>query len=235
VITDGETLLRLQRRGFGALLPVKAAAAALTESDLCFTADSLNGAYSGQSVGLISLSSAFPSCSLEVGDTARILARYAHADGTPGAPATVALETAAGGRWVVFGGGCWSSVMTTAQRAQLLAVADWVSPGGLPVLLETPGQVVVVPRVDGAGRVCSVMLLNCSLDATAPSLRLRVRRGCGTRATWCGPIGDPMPVALPAIGTSEAFVELPGLPPWGVGALLVGEGQCSRPDQAASR
>jgi len=142
-----------------------------------------------------------------------VLGHYARSDGTLGGPATVALETALGGRWVIFGNGCWDGALTTAGRAQLLAAADWVSPDGLPVLLETPGQVAVFPRSDQEGRVCSVLLLNCSLDATA-TLSLRVRQPRGCHARWLAPQADA--VDLPF---SDAL-KLPALEAWHVGVLL---------------
>ncbi len=224
VITDGEAVHRLEARGFGSLLNLATTPADMRDANELLSNDALNGPYSGRTVGLTSLSRVFPAYGLapEQQD-ARILAHYVRTDGTLSAPATVALRTAAGGRWVIFGNGCWSAVVTTAQRAQLLAAADWVSPGGLPVRVETPGQVVAIPRTDTEGRLCSVLLLNCSLDPTASQLSLRLRRPRSLRGHWLRPFLQPRAVALPGENGDDVRVSLPGLDPWAVGALLVCE------------
>jgi hypothetical protein len=222
VVTDGEAVRRLEARGFGSLLNLAPQPADTKDANERLSDDPLNGRYAGRTVGLTGLSRAFPAYGLAPQEQgARVLAHYVRVDGTLSSPATLALTTAAGGRWVVFGNGCWLSIATTAQRAQLLAAADWVSPGGLPVLLATPGQIVVVPRVDAGGRVSSVLLLNCSLDATAPQLALRVRRLRGARADWLRPSGETSALALSWDSEEDPLLALPGLGPWEVGALLL--------------
>jgi hypothetical protein len=223
VVTDGEAVHRLEARGFGALLGLATAPANRLDANERLLEDDLNGPYAGRTVGLTGLSRSFPAYGLHgaehtEGISLRVLAHYVRTDSTLSAPATVAVTTPFGGRWVVFGNGCWSSVATTAQRAQLLAAADWVSSGRLPALLDTPGQVVVVPRVDAENRVCSVLLLNCSLDATAPELALRLRRPRSHRAHWLRPSGD---ITAMALAGEDAQIALPGLQPWGVGAVLL--------------
>jgi len=223
VVTDGETIHRMQARGYGALLGVAATEALDTDANELLTDDALNGSYPGRIAGLSGLSRTFRSYALQpAGAGARILSRFVRPDGELSSPATVAFQTAEGGRWVVFGNGCWSPVMTTARRAQMLAAADWVSPGGLPALLETAGQVVVVPRVDAEGRTRSVLLLNCSLDATPSELRLNLRRPRGGTGRWVRPTGLTTQIALRARGDDAFPITLPGLESWSVGALLLG-------------
>jgi hypothetical protein len=227
-VTDGEAVRRLTARGYGSWLNLAATPAEELDANEQFSDDPLNVPYAGWPVGLTTLSSAFPGYALRpAADDARILSHYIRTDGTRSAPATVALTTTAGGRWVVFGNGCWSSVVTSAKRAQLLAAADWVSPRGLPALLETPGQVLIVPRVDTEGKLYSVLLLNCTLDATPPVLRLRLRSPRRRHARWLRPptgTADALQITEMVLTGEgdDALISLPGLDAWGVGALLLG-------------
>jgi hypothetical protein len=213
VMTDGEAMRRLQWRGFGASLPVDVVVADVLDANQKFTDDALNGGYAGSAVNLGGLWQSYQVCAVKPRGDARVLSRYTRPDGGAGAPATVAVETAQGGRWVIFGQGCWNPVVTTAQRAQRLAAADWVG-GGLPAVLETPAQVVVIPRVGTKGQLASVLLLNVSLDATPPlTLVLRQTGGC-VNWTWIRPEDKPVDIVM------GETITLPPLAPWGVGALI---------------
>ncbi len=213
VITDGETMRRLQWRGFGSSFPVDVVEAEVQDAYQKFTDDGLNGRYAGSSVNLGGLWQAYKVCAVKPRGSTRILSHYTQPDGAVSSPATVAVETAQGGRWVIFGQGCWNPVLTTAQRAQRLAAADWVG-GGLPAVLETPAQVVVIPRVDARGQLVSVLLMNVSLDATpALTLVLRQTGGC-VNWSWIRPEDQPVEVVM------GQTITLPPLAPWGVGALV---------------
>lgn len=223
VVTDGETVRRLQERGLTEMLPLVAEPTDIKEATERITDDPLNAPYGGRYIGLTALARNFPAAALATRGACRELSRYERSDGSPGALATAAFETSAGGRWVVFGNGCWSAVVTTARRAQLLAAFDWAAHGKLPVILQTPSQVALVPRCDDAGRLGSVLLLNCSLDAT-PELRLQLRQPRGQRVEWLTPEGESTVVACETTDTGdEAVVTLPPLAPWGLGVLLVGK------------
>ena len=224
VLTDGETIRRLQDRGLGHLLPVEAQPA--SERDLIerFTDDKLNGVHAGRLVQLTGLSGGFRSCILTAKTAAvRGVSRYEWSDGTAGGIAVSVAATAGGGRLAVFGNTFWESVVTTARRAQMLAVADWISRGRLPVIVDTPGQVMAVPRTDRQGRLRSVLLLNCSLDRT-PALKLRLRRPAGRRYSWIRP-ERKQPVSVQGsqgVSPAEVQVTIPPLDPWNLGVLVVG-------------
>lgn len=222
VITDGETIHRLQERGFGELLPVRAVQAPI--SDVCqkLTDDPLNGPYAERPITLSGLYRTFPAYSVHTEGSGRMLSHFTRADGTVTDPSTMAVETSEGGRLVVFGNGCWESTVTTAQRAQLLAAADWVSLGGLPAVLETPCQVVVIPRVDSGGQLRSVILLNCSLDPT-PRLQMRLRNPRSTEARWFQFPDEGRSIESSPSGMSDVSVTIPSLGPWDAGALLLGQ------------
>ena len=70
----------------------------------------------------------------------------------------------------------FSADVNNAGRLNLLRIADWLSDGKLPAIMETMAQAAVVPRIDSAQNLRSVMLLNCSISKQ-DSVRLRLR-GC---------------------------------------------------------
>lgn len=223
VLTDGETIRRLQDRGLGHLLPVEAQPA--SERDLVerFTDDPLNGASASRLVQLTGLSGGFQPCILTAKTaTGRSLSRYEWTDGTVSGMSVSVATTAGGGRLAVFGNTFWEPVVITARRAQILAVADWISRGRLPAIVETPGQVMAVPRTDRHGRLRSVLLLNCSLDRT-PALKLRLRRPAGHRYSWIRPERKELvPVSRSPVNSQvDAQVLIPPLDPWSLGVLSV--------------
>lgn len=58
----------------------------------------------------------------------------------------------------------FSADVNNAGRLNLLRIADWLSDGKLPAIMETMAQAAVVPRIDSAQNLRSVMLLNCSIS-----------------------------------------------------------------------
>ncbi|MCL1856969.1 MAG: hypothetical protein FWF84_04945, partial [Kiritimatiellaeota bacterium] len=90
VITDGETLLRLQRRNLASDIPVTAEAIAFRMKQERFTDDPLNGHYAGQYMGILTINPAIAATALHPrnGD-ARILAHFEDAAHAKVAPATV--------------------------------------------------------------------------------------------------------------------------------------------------
>ena len=213
LIVDGEALEVLERRSLAHLLGLRFKTVSSMFGNLALTDDPLNGRFAGQTLvcGCFMFGTA-RSCEVTTGQ-ARCLSRYAQVDGTLGDAEAVAVEHADGGRVVVFGWGIGYVTVTTSRRHQILAAADWVSRGQLPAWLETPCQVVVVPRCDAQGRVVTILLLNVSLDATPP-LTLTVRNAAGNGAwTWLRPEeGD---VRLPPGET----LTLPPLASWRLGVL----------------
>ena len=78
----------------------------------------------------------------------------------------------------------FTTELTGGECRQLLAAADWCANHQLPVILEDPCRMIVVPRVTSTGSLRSVCLLNPSItDAESVSLRLR---GCADarRLVW---------------------------------------------------
>ena len=111
---------------------------------------------------------------------------------------------------------------SNAQRLDLLRIADWAAQESLPVLMETMAQAVLVPRVDSAGRLRSVMLLNCSISPQ-DSIRLRLR-GCAPESkpvfVWkrAGRKDETLPARFDG---TDALVVVPSPEGWNTGWLAV--------------
>lgn len=216
LLVDGAALEILEQRGLAHLLGLRYQPVATAFNYLHLSDDALNGEHAGQQVvcGCFMFGKAH-GCEVTEGH-ARILSRYVHHDGTLAEVEAVAIEHVDGGRLVVFGWGVGNATVTTSRRQQILAAANWVSHGRLPVQLDTPSPVVVVPRCDANGRLATVLLLNVSLDPT-PVLTLSMSNtDSAGRWTWLRPLEAD--VILPA----ENTVTLPPLAPWSAGVLVRG-------------
>ncbi len=91
------------------------------------------------------------------------------------------LEGNVTSRWAIFGY-CFRDIVGAKKRDQILRAVDLICDNQLPAILKTAEQVVVIPRVDEAGRTCSVSLQNCSIGTTG-ELELVVRNPRGTDFT----------------------------------------------------
>lgn len=104
----------------------------------------------------------------------------------------------------------FSADVNNAGRLNLLRIADWLSDGKLPAIMETMAQAAVVPRIDSAQNLRSVMLLNCSISKQ-DSIRLRLR-GCPPEAkrtfVW-KKAGQPDEILRPRYEGTDAVVRIP--------------------------
>ncbi|MDD4889402.1 MAG: hypothetical protein PHU85_05690 [Phycisphaerae bacterium] len=215
VMLDGRGAVRLADRGLATALGLRVSAAESCDEFERLTADLMNGRWAGSRwMQLMPLSSSLIGRLAPVRPPAHVLGEYSDRRGRIGSPATALVETELGGRAAVFAYGGFESIVSSARRAQLLAAADWISRGKLPVIVDTPAQVMVVPRVN-AGRLVSVMLLNATIDHAGP-LRVRLRDGKGS-VTWITRDGEQPLAIQPSAG--ESVVEVPVMSPWSIGWL----------------
>lgn len=214
LLVDGDAVEVLEQRGLAHILGLRFKPISQAFSDLRITDDEINGPFVGETLVCGCFMFGKPRSVDVIDGQARCLSRYLSSDGTPADIEAVAVEHADGGRVAVFGWGVGNVTVTTSRRHQILAAADWVSRGQLPVRLETACQVVIFPRCDAQSRMETILLLNASLDHT-PALELKLPKGSDNETwTWVRPMERD--VAVPA-GTRLA---LPPLAPWGVGVLI---------------
>lgn len=217
VLADGQAVVRLQERGFGEQLGLRAEPRP-ADSFEYFTSDPLNGPHAGHAWKIFFIGTGVFTLT-PTSDEARVLGEYRNADGTSAGAATVLTRTAMGGRLAVFGYGGWEHVVSSARRFQLLAAADWVAGGRLPILIDTPVQVMAVPRLDGQQRLGGVLLVNATIDST-PSIKLRLRGTRARSAEWLVPEGRPRKLR-PQRHDGETVLTVPAMKPWSVGWLQV--------------
>ena len=217
VLLDGGAVAGLQARGYGAALQLTAGARSPEVSEV-FTDDELNVSRVGYvwrpEATATNTFALYPS-----NESARVIGRYQRPDGSSAEAASVLTETPEGARIAAFGFAGFSSEVSSSRRRQLLLAADWVAQGRLPVVVETASQALVVPRVNVAGDLRSVLVLNATLDVQPP-LTLRLR-GCAEgleRMEWVTPKEKPVTVAVRWEG-KDALVTLPAIGAWQTGWL----------------
>ncbi|MBR0505744.1 MAG: hypothetical protein IJJ84_10100 [Kiritimatiellae bacterium] len=122
--------------------------------------------------------------------------------------------------------------LRAAERAAFLDEIDRVTEGKFPVRLEECRPVRILPRVDAAGRLACVTLLNCSIGET-DALTLRVRNPILPYAELVVPRAAPVKLACepidrpatPAGGPrlsrpAEWKVTLPSFAAWQIGVVF---------------
>lgn len=213
LLLDGAAALRIQERGFGADLGAAVVPLPWPDTIERITDDPVNGPHAGHRWRQYwSATGSF--YTLDPASDTRVLGTYTDVLGSERGVATTLAVNARGGRIAILANNGYHPNPSSARRAQLLAVADWVAAGCLPVLVETPWAIVAVPRVDAAGRTCGVFLLNAAIDRSPP-IRLRLR-GLAGILSWLRP-GEPdqeLPVG------ADGLVEVPPLVAWDCGLLL---------------
>lgn len=131
-------------------------------------------------------------------------------DSVPEGPCLTRYENELGGRVVTMGYLPWTRLTTSGKRAQMLALADWVSHGRLPLIIESPVRVGSYVRMSPDGRRVAIVLLNTSFDPTGPiTLRLRARP---ERLFLQTPDGRK-PLDMRAEG-EETIIKLNDIAPW---------------------
>ncbi|MCE2615917.1 MAG: hypothetical protein ACTTJK_06055 [Phocaeicola sp.] len=106
------------------------------------------------------------------------------------------------------------------RRSELLAVADWVSFGKLPAIIETQAQMVAIPRIDKDNHLRSVLLLNCSIsDQGETTIRLR---GCSDKTKFIYHEHGKSDVTLTLKKDGQdILVTVPGVDDWMVGWISI--------------
>ena len=134
-------------------------------------------------------------------------------------------DTPGGGRWAVFGIGLWKGNIPSSRLFHLLRVADALGERTLPVRPETPEQVMLLPRVSADGeKTLAVSAVNLTI-APVTGMTLRIRRAAGAP---CFMGQYQTPGALPATPDGDdLLVTLPSLAPYSVSTVFLGDGETS--------
>jgi len=212
VMMTGAAAMLIQERGMGELLGVSVSKIDRVNVYERMSSDPLNGEYRGKS-WMLWLDSSSPAFRLSpLNTSARCLGEYVDTQGSTVGVATSLAENSLGGRVAVFGYFDWVSDPSSARRNQYLSAADWASRQQLPVVVHSLSQVLVVPRVDPAGRLISLFLLNVSIESV-PSLDIECRGVASDTCRWITPSG--VVVALESVpGSGGSRYTTPVLSAW---------------------
>ena len=223
VITDAQTVNKLNIRGLGDILNLETEAFEVLKGIDFLTDHPVNGPYAGQTwYNFYTLRNPFPPLKIrtEKNPSSEIIGHYVlrnREDAFQGISA-VLTETASGGRAAVLGYNPWSYLINSGKRHQILKAADWLSKGSMPVYLETPSQVAVIPRTDGEGQLVSVMLLNVSIDSS-PELKLHLRNCRNSTFRWQVPEKQGCSLKAAGSGEYDYSVTVGPLKPWSLGVV----------------
>lgn len=115
----------------------------------------------------------------------------------------------------------FNASISSSQRLDLLHIADWVSGGKLPVIVETMAQMQVIPRVDAYNRLRSVVLLNVSIsNQKETTIRLRGCPESNSKVIW-KTFGQKDRVLESHYDGQDVVVKLPLLRGWETGWLCI--------------
>ena len=121
-----------------------------------------------------------------------------------------------GGRVAVATYAPWTRLGRSATRHQLLAVADWLAGGRLPVLIEPMVRIAPLVRCSPDGQRIALVLLNMALEPSGPvTLRLRAHPQQVSLVSAEG--AKPLPARHEG---NETVIELPSIPAWQTAVLL---------------
>ena len=187
--------------GYGSLQRV-----AVTER---FTGHPLNGPDAGFVREAYTAISERPGTLVPVAEGVIDLSRLIRHDGTDLGSCYTLYTNELGGRVAVSSYSPWNKIGLGPKRRQLMAVADWLAEGRLPVIIDETVRVAPFVRQSKDGRVVAV-LFNASLDATGPlTLRLRASPSQVSLVTDEGLL--PL---VARVSPDETVVEAPSIPPW---------------------
>jgi hypothetical protein len=222
VLMDTAALDVLADRGLGELAGVRIVRQVSNGVAERFTDDPLNGPYAGEirdcriefwgdATGLADV--------LEpVAPEVHILAAMENYHHQLYGPCLTAFENELGGRVAVMGYAPWMFVHSSAKRAQLLNLADWVTWDTVPVRVEEPVPLIPFVRMGADSGRAGVVLLNAGLDPV-PEATVQLR-------TIAGPVRlvteqGEAPAEAQAVPDGWRLT-LRGLGPWTTVCVLVG-------------
>lgn len=224
VLMDSAAVDALYARGLGELTGVRIARRLDNGLNERWTDDALNGSYAGWTrSGRIEFWGDARGQGDELAllsDDVHVLARLETFTGELLGPCVTAAENALGGRVAVLGYAPWMHLGSTAKRAQLQALADWLSRDRLPVRILEPVKLVPLVRLTADRTRGVVVLLNATSDVlNEATLHLRTAAPPSELLLADGTVQPLSAVAIP----NGWQITLTALPGWQSCALHIGD------------
>jgi len=114
-------------------------------------------------------------------------------------------------RWAIFGYSIWSDIVSAAKRNQILGALDAIAP--MPTRILSDEQAVVIPSVDGEGRVVAATVSSASQSGTE-DVRLAVRCPRGKDITVMGTCQRSIHFTVVEQGEAEIILCIESLLPY---------------------
>ena len=179
VLLDGPALSLLWERGLGELAGVRIGRTFDNGVYERFTGHELNGRFAGDARDVrLSFWGDLAYELLPLDETVGEAARLVGYDGSDCGACISTFTNSLGGRVAVLGYGPWGRLGSSAKRSQMLAIADWVSQGRLPLVIDRTLRVTPFVRMGADGKRFVAVLINTAFDPTGPfDLRVRATPG----------------------------------------------------------
>jgi hypothetical protein len=211
VMMDTAALGVLWERGFGELTGVKPGRSFPNGVSERLTDHPLNGEYKGDTRWVSQ--AYFGAVAYEVvaiSKEAEVLSELVRFDGVTEGACLTCHENELGGRVVVAGFLPWMRLTTFGKRAQTLAIADWISYGRLPLVIESPLRLLSAVRVSPNLSKTTIVLLNTGFDPIGQfDLRLRAHPQSMQLHTPDGAVMLPV-----RRSGDDTVIAIPSLQPW---------------------
>ena len=224
VICDGTALLEYQKRGIA--VGVRAESCDVSQLYELYTEHGINTGFAGRR---FAQSFYYTSGVRLLADGGRLEPFGVYAtDSKNAAPvcqgeypygvANAVSETVSGGRWAVFGHYLFNPTLSSEKRRQIINTAEYIAPGRMAAILETPYPSLVLPREDAEGKTRSVSVVNTTVGESG-SLLLRIRRPSGRTFIF---MDGKRRAALRAVyDGGDALVTMPSVNPWSAATVFV--------------
>ncbi len=133
--------------------------------------------------------------------------------------ANAVVRTGAGAKWMVYGYGVWTPVVSSGKRTQMINAINYISDCKLRAYVDTPLRTVVLPRVDNSGRLCSVSVANATIGDSG-ELDIKLTSPVGESFTFVSQTSEEITLAWTKAGDTYT-VKIPSLAPWTVGTIFI--------------
>ena len=133
--------------------------------------------------------------------------------------AEMIITTETGGKWAILGYCPWRHNIPTFKRDMLLDIADYVSGNALAARLITPIPCVLWPRKDKKGRTACVSLVNCTVGETG-EIELLVRNPATEHFTLMSQYDGTHELAWRREG-DDYILTIPSISAWSVATVFM--------------
>lgn len=133
--------------------------------------------------------------------------------------AEMIISTKTGGKWAINGYCPWRGNLPAYKRDMLLDVADYLCDNSLPARVRTPIPFVLLSRRDEKGKTAAVSLLNCTVGESG-EVELIVRNPASEHFTMMSQYSGTHEITWRREG-EDYLLTLPSIAPWSVATVFV--------------